>query len=237
MEGLEPWDIGHPIDEADWVQSVMQSPRVIPGITTVQRVWGTTEGTLPERIPLDLDLYVDSSGSMPNPQQVTSYPALAGAIICLSALRAGAGVHATLWSSKGQVTQTGGFVRDEDAILRVLTGYYGGGTTFPIHVLRNTYANWPAGARPTHILMISDDGITSMFARDERGNNGWDVSATALARAAGGGTFVLNYTGDNADIKRAEKEQGWGIHSMTRWEDLVPFAREFSRLRYGAATP
>lgn len=233
MEGLEPWDIGHPIDEADWMQSVMQSPRVIPGITTVQRVWGTTEGTLPERIPLDLDLFVDSSGSMPNPQQVTSYPALAGAIICLSALRAGARVHATLWSSKGQVTETDGFVRDEDAILRVLTGYYGGGTTFPIHVLRKTYADWPVGSRPTHILMISDDGITSMFANDEKGNSGWDVSATALARAAGGGTFVLNYTGDNPDIKRAKKDQGWNVHSITRWEDLVPFAQEFSRLRYG----
>ena len=31
--------------------------------------------------PVDLDLYVDSSGSMPDPQQQVSYPALAGAIV------------------------------------------------------------------------------------------------------------------------------------------------------------
>lgn len=233
MEGLEPWDIGHPLDDADWTQSVLQSPRVIPGMTTVQRVWGTTEGRLPERTPLDLDLYVDCSGSMPNPQQVTSYPALAGAIVCLSALRAGARVHATLWSGKHQVAQTDGFVRDENAILQVLTGYFGDGTAFPIHVLRDTYEDRPADARPAHLLMISDDGITTMFDRDEKGNSGWDVAATALARAGGGGSLVLNFMGANAAIQRAQDEQGWRLYRISKWEDLVEFAREFSHLRYG----
>ena len=58
-EGLEPWDIGSPLEDADWTESVMLSPRIIPGLTTVQRVWGTAEGTQPRREPLDLDLYVD----------------------------------------------------------------------------------------------------------------------------------------------------------------------------------
>lgn len=235
LEGLEPWDIGHPLDEADWLQSVLQSPRVIPGMTTVQRVWGTTEGTRPERIPLDLDLYVDSSGSMPNPQQLTSYPALAGAIVCLSALRAGARVHATLWSGKHQVTQTDGFVRDEVEILRVLTGYFGGATAFPIHVLRKTYEDRPVDAHPAHLLMISDDGITTMFDRDEKANSGWDVAASALDRAAGGGSLVLNFMGANKVIQRAVDQQGWRLYRITKWEDLVEFAREFSRLRYGAS--
>src|SRR6185436_16490679 len=101
-EGLEPWDIGDALDAADWFPSVLQSPRIVPGMTTVQRVWGTTEGREPKLEPLDLDLYVDSSGSMPNPQHITSYPALAGAILCLSALRAGARVQATLWSGTNQ---------------------------------------------------------------------------------------------------------------------------------------
>src|SRR5262249_39657748 len=133
-EGLEPWDIGEALDAADWFQSVLHSPRVVPGMTTVQRIWGTTEGREPKREPLDLDLYVDSSGSMPSPQRITSYPALAGAILCLSALRAGARVQATLWSGARQFTTTGGFVRDAEVVLRVVTGFLGGGTAFPIHV-------------------------------------------------------------------------------------------------------
>ncbi len=105
-EGLEPWDAGHPLEDADWLQSVLQSPRIIPGVTTVQRVYGTTESELPRREPFDLDLYVDSSGSMANPQRLLSFPTLAGAVVCLSALRAGARVQATLWSGKNQFTST-----------------------------------------------------------------------------------------------------------------------------------
>jgi hypothetical protein len=238
-EGLEPWEIGHALDDADWFQSVLQSPRVVPGMTTVQRAWGTAEGREPQRVPLDLDLYVDSSGSMPNPQQLTSYPALAGAILCLSALRAGARVQATLWSGKDQFTSTDGFVRDEEAILRVLTGFFGGATAFPIHVLRDTYAYRRRGARPAHVLVISDDGVSTMFDRDERGHNGWDIAATALRQSGGGGTFVLNLPGGwetalgaFAVIRRARDEQGWQVYRVASLEGLVEFARQFSRLRY-----
>jgi hypothetical protein len=239
-EGLEPWDIGHSLDELDWFQSALQAPRVVPGMTTVQRLWGTTEGREPKHEPLDLDLYVDCSGSMPNPQQFTSYPALAGAILCLSALRAGARVQATLWSGKNQFKTTDGFVRDQDGVLRVLTGYFGGATAFPIHVLRDTYFKRKAEARPAHILVISDDGVSTMFDRDEKGNSGWDVAATALARAAGGGTLVLNLAsnwaglgGASGIIRRARDEQGWQVHRVASLEELIEFARKFSRLKYG----
>src|SRR6185369_16027227 len=129
---------------------------------------------------------------MPNPQRNVSYLALAGAILCLSALRAGARVQATLWSGKREFETTPGFVRDERALLRVLTGFFGGATAFPIHVLRDTFEARRANARPAHILVISDDGVSTMFERDERGASGWDIVGSALARARGGGTLVLN---------------------------------------------
>ncbi|MCC7143038.1 MAG: VWA domain-containing protein [Candidatus Eisenbacteria bacterium] len=242
-EGLEPWDIGHALDDADWVQSVLQSPRVIPGMTTVRRVWGTTEGKEPRRLPIDLDLYVDSSGSMADPSRMISFPALAGAILCLSALRAGASVRATLWSGKSQVQETDGFVRDERALLGVITAYFGGGTNFPIHRLRETYAKRGKEARPVHILLISDDGISTMFETDERGNDGWTVSVDALRAAGGGGTMVLNLPENwemsapegapHALIRRAREEGGWGVHRVASWEDLIAFAAEFGRRNYG----
>lgn len=243
LEGLEVWEIGEPLDEIDWLQSVMQSPRPVPGITTVRRLYGQEQSSTPQRRPIDLDLYVDSSGSMPDPQVQTSYPSLAGAIVALSALRAGSAVQVTLWSGKQQFMHTSGFVRDEHDILRVLTGFYGGSTCFPIQHLRATYARG-ARKRPTHLLMISDDGITTMFDNDQRGNNGWQVSAEALAAAGGGGTMALNIETDwdrigggwrveaYAALRRAREEQGWGIHAVTRLDDLLEFARAFGRRHY-----
>lgn len=132
---------------------------------------------------------------MPNPQRRISYLSLAGAVIALSALRAGARVQVTLWSGKQQCMHTPGFVRDEQAILRTLTGFYGGATAFPIHRLRDTYLG-ARRERPAHLLMISDDGITTMFEQDEHGNDGWDVSAQALAVAGGGGSMALQLPSD-----------------------------------------
>lgn len=233
LEGLEPWDIGDALDTLDAMQSVMQSPQLIPGLSTVKRVYGVAPDIQRDPVPLDLDLYVDSSGSMPNPQQQTSWLTLAGTVIVLSALRAGARVQATLWSGPNQFMHTDGFVRSEDAILRVLTGFYGGSTAFPIHQLRDTFARRTERDRPAHILMISDDGITTMFDRDERGNSGWDVSAQALARARGGGTMVLNLFGrPDAALQRAQNEQGWVIETIKDWPDLLGFAKRFSRRHY-----
>jgi hypothetical protein len=240
LEGLEPWDVGSAFDQIDWLQSLLCSPRVIPGLTTVQRTYGTAPARERFDVPIDLDMYVDCSGSMPNPQESTSYPTLAGAIIALSALRTGAHVQVTLWSGVEQVAHTGGFTADAQQILKVLTGYFGGGTAFPIHRLRETYAL--KRPRATHILMVSDNGIDTMFAQDEQGNSGWDIAAKALREGAAGGTMALEMMADwdtRPELKqhfetllRARDEQGWDIHAITDPAQLVAFAREFSRRHY-----
>ncbi|MEK7323982.1 MAG: VWA domain-containing protein [Chloroflexota bacterium] len=235
-EGLEPWDIGSPLEAADWFQSVIVSPHIVPGMTTMQRVWGTTEGSLPKKEPLDLDLYVDCSGSMPNPQVSVSYLTLAGAIIALSALRAGARVQVTLWSGARQFETTNGFITDERKILGILTGYLGGATAFPIHILREAHKNRKPTDRAVHILNISDDGITTMFDKDEQGNSGWDISRMALEKGRGGGSMVLNlWQGweKNADLSRAHSE-GWQISVVRSWEELIAFAKAFSAAKYGS---
>jgi hypothetical protein len=159
-EGLGTWDTGEPLEAVDWLATTLRSPVVVPGVTTVQRLAGAVEGDERDERPVDLDIYVDSSGSMSNPTELVSYLALAGVILAESALRVGARVQVTLWSGTNQFTCTDGFVRDERAILAVLTGFFGGATAFPLHVLRDTYRDRD---RPTHIVVISDDGVDTMF--------------------------------------------------------------------------
>jgi hypothetical protein len=219
-EGLDVWDAGSPLEDVDWIESAMRSPHPVPGLTTVQRAWGATDGDLPHRQPLDLDLYVDCSGSMPNPQREVSHVALAGAIVALSALRAGARVQATLWSGPGQFESTRGFVTDSTAVLRIVTGYLGGSTAFPVHLLRDTYATRTPANRPIHILAISDDGITTMFEPDERGDSGRPIARMALVKARGGGTLVLNVPSVWAPAEELRAD-GWRVAHVASWEELV----------------
>jgi hypothetical protein len=83
--------------------------------------------------------------------------------------------------------------------------------------------------------VISDDGVDTMFHNDEKGNIGWDIARTALEKGRAGGTLVLNLWQDwqkTPDLIRASKE-GWDLHRVQTWEQLVEFARAFSRAKYG----
>ena len=206
MEGLEVWDIGSPLEDLDWFESALTNTQIIPGYTTVQRTYGTTSGTLPERAGVDLDLYVDCSGSMPNPQSATSFLTLAGTIISLSALRAGARVKATLWSGAKDYQTTNEFIRDETEILKILTGYIGGATAFPIHLLRDTFKDRKPSNRPVHILVISDDGDDTRFqpgrARHERLEHRADGARTRARRRYDGFESLARVERDSRPCSR-----------------------------------
>jgi hypothetical protein len=235
-EGYREWDASDPVEELDPIGSILRSPVALPGITTVQRVYGEAPGADPAMVPLDLDIYVDSSGSMPDPAVHVSYLALAGAILALSALRAGARVQATVWSGAGQFETTGGFVRDENRILGTITGYLGDGTAFPLEVLRDTYASRTPDDPPAHVVVISDDGADTLLQRDEQATPGDALCRAALAGARGGGTLVLNLFGGEWPAAPALREIGFRIHRVTQWDELLRFAREFVRENYGEGT-
>jgi hypothetical protein len=234
MEGLEIWDVGSPLQRADWLQSVIRSPYVVPGMTTVQRTWGTTEGADPERKPLDLYIGIDCSGSMPNPGRQVSFPTLAGSIMALSALRAGARVKVVLSGEPGSSVATEGFLRTEAGVLRILTGYLGTGYGFGIHRLDETFGRWETKDPATHILIITDQDIFSMLDGLQGERLGWTVAAEAMQKARGGATFVMHMPGswEDQNLRRME-EIGWDIHRLYDWQELVAFARTFSRKTYG----
>lgn len=235
-EGHTAWTTGEPLADVDWLGSILRSPRVVPGVTTVKRVLGPDDQSPPRPEPLDLDLYVDSSGSISNPQVQLSFLALAGAIIALSCRRAGGRVQATLWSGARQFETTTGFTTDTDQILRVITGYIGGSTAFPIHILRDTYAERTEQDRPVHVLVISDDGVTTMFDQDERGGDGAAIARDALVRARGGGTMVLNLWRWPDPALDPATAMGWEVERVTGWDELLGFARRFARRTYGGRT-
>lgn len=248
-EGLEPWSLGDPLAAADWFESVLKSPHVIPGTTTVQRTVGTTEGSAAQREPVDLYVGIDCSGSMPNPRVQASYPAIAGAIVSLSALRAGAAVEVVLSGEPGRSASLGGFVRDEARVLALLTGYLGTGFAFGVHRLAATFPDGTARDRPAHVLLLSDQDLFAMLdstgarlgemegtavpGTDDR--LGWDVAQSALRAAGGGGTIVLDMAeGGHASEVARLRAQGWAVYFVRDRAELVTFARGFARDVYAS---
>lgn len=231
-EGFDVWDVGSPIADIDWTGTLVNSPLVVPGLTTVERSYGTTEGVEPKRTPLDLYVGIDCSGSMQNPAVGLSYPVLAGAVVALSALRARARVMACLSGEPGSHAQTNGFVRSEREILSVMTSYLGTGYAFGILRLKETFLDGEARARPTHILVVSDSDFFHML---KEVSGGWRIAQGAAERAGGGATAVLQLQlrSHRAEVDRLES-LGWKVHPVGGLEELVAFARSFSRARYGA---
>jgi hypothetical protein len=230
-EGLETWDAGTPIENIDWLATLGVSPVVIPGMTTRERMYGTQPGSTPETEPLDLYLGVDCSGSMGNPSQRLSYPILAATIIALSALRARANVMAVLSGEPGKTVGTDGFIRDEQVILKTLTGYLGTGTTFGIHRLHETFSGLAGKGRPIHILIITDNDIFGLLNRAEGVRMGWDVARDAAAAARGGATYVLQTMGVHPGEDRM-RQDGWRVAHVDSMEGLVKFGKAFSAEKY-----
>lgn len=241
-EGLEVWDVGSPLERIDWPGTLVNSPVVIPGVTTRERQFGDSPGTEPEVIPFDLYLGIDCSGSMGDPAHRLSYPVLAGAIVALSALRAGARVKVVLSGEPGSTISTAGFVRTQTEVLRTLVSYLGMGYSFGIHRLAETFTDEYSGRRPVHILIVSDNDMFSMLDEQGNGRAGWDVAREALARCGGGGTFVLQLPAavlsdawgqPTKQFLARMRSDGWNVGLVDSMEQLVAFARQFSRQNFG----
>lgn len=236
-EGLDPWAAGDALEKLDLFASLLQSPVLVPGVTTVQRHTGLVPGSEAASSPLDLDIYVDCSGSMPDPRHALSYLTLSATILALSCLRAGGRVQATLWSGPGVFDTTGGFLRDERAVLGMVTGFVSGATAFPLHLLRDTFAARKPHEGNAHVVVISDDGVDTMLAKDEHGRPGREVVAEAMAKAGGGGTLVLNLyrSPDQYAFCTDLEALGFRIFAVRDWSELVAFSRAFVRDRWGQA--
>lgn len=155
---LEVWEAGDELADLDLPASLAAGPVLIPGVTTRRRAM-LPDGAVRAESEIDLDLYVDSSGSMPAPQ-LGSPALLAGVILVGSALAGGGRVRVTSFASAGQVAGCD-WTRDRRVAIDAVLHYFGGGTTFPLDLLQRRYTR--PQRRGIHLVVLSDDGMTSLF--------------------------------------------------------------------------
>lgn len=157
----EVWKIGDPIEELDVVQSLLNSPVIIPNITTRKWVFKEGPGHLEEKQIPDLLIVLDSSGSMgwnytanTNKGRGEYHTALVASFAALHfAANKGVKFSVINFSNRADICQ---WTKDYQKAERTLLRYQGGGTVLPTKAIT---AQCDKAERKVLIFIITDFGI------------------------------------------------------------------------------
>jgi hypothetical protein len=225
---LEQWSIDDDIASLDWGATLSTNPTVVPGVTT--RLRAVLPDAPPEqRESVQLDIYIDSSGSMRAPR-IGSPAVLAGTILILSVLRGGGRVRVTSFAGPGQVAGGERFTRDRAEALRDLTFYFGGGTTFPLDVYGDRYRDTRSahGAHRTvarrHVVVLSDDGLRSMFGT---GQEQYAATAGDVRRVLDSGTLIVE--DPRHQMKEPAAAAGYDVEYIDTMDDAPAACARLAR--------
>ncbi len=133
----EAWEPGDPVQDIDWLGTFLQRGSVLGAVQPLRRTRiAEIEGYEVPFWQPRVEIYLDVSGSMPDPRRSHNAMTLASQILTLGAVRAGGWARALLYSS--DYVSYWQWCRSEIEISRFLLHYIGGGTKFPFEVLRRS---------------------------------------------------------------------------------------------------
>jgi hypothetical protein len=134
---LDEWEPGNPVKDIDWLTTLVQRGPVYGGVLPLerQRVADTEGFDIPLWQPR-IEIYLDVSGSMPDPRKTRNAMTLAAQILSTGAIRAGGWVRGLMYS--GTPVKFWSWCRSEIEMSKFLMHYIGGGTVFPFDILKKS---------------------------------------------------------------------------------------------------
>ena len=161
---LEPWEIGDPVGDIDWLSTLIRKGPDLGSVEPFKpiRVAEFEGYDVPMWRP-KIEIYLDVSGSMPDPRTTRNAMTLAAQILTAGAIRAGGSVRALVYSADS--VSYWQWCRSELEISRFLMHYIGGGTSFPFSILEQSLAEC-AGSQPIRAI-ISDRDFDANYNSDQ----------------------------------------------------------------------
>jgi hypothetical protein len=157
---LEEWEVGDAVRDIDWLATLLQRGEVLGPVQPLRRnKIAELEG---HDVPLwqpRMEIYLDVSGSMPDPRCTLNAMTLAAQVLTVAAVRAGGWVRAVLYS--GAPVAYWEWCRSEVEMSRFLMHYVGGGTNFPFDVLAGSLRE--CGPRQPIRVIISDPDFDANY--------------------------------------------------------------------------
>jgi hypothetical protein len=174
---IDDWEAGDAVRDIDWGATLLQRGATLGTIQPLKRQQvAEAEG---HEVPLwqpRVEVYLDVSGSMPDPRRTRNAMTLAAQVLITGAIRAGGWARVTLYSTTNQ--QYREWSRSETELSRFLMQYIGGGTEFPFPVLRQSLAECGAD-QPVRVVITDHDFNANYRARPDNAG----IVAEAVARS------------------------------------------------------
>lgn len=121
------WEPGDPLRSIDWTQSVLaRGP--LASVAPLRRELEPEPPSAEDLEGVAVEIYLDTSGSMPAPDTAVNVMTLAAQILSASALRSGGRVKGIVYSSDFEESE---WMLSEESAREYLLRYSGGGTEFP----------------------------------------------------------------------------------------------------------
>ncbi|QSQ11666.1 M48 family metalloprotease [Myxococcus landrumensis] len=156
----EAWEYGDDPSTIDWTLTVLSQGH-LAAVSPLRRELEAEEppGTEPG-VP-ELEIYLDTSGSMPNPEMQLNAMTLAAQVLSASALRKQARVRGIIYSHGSPLVSP--WMYDEEHARDFFLHYIGGGTQLPFDVLRKSARE----KRDVLRVIISDSDFLSNATTDD----------------------------------------------------------------------
>ncbi len=230
------WDVGDELGKIDWFATLSRTGVAIPGVTTLQRTWLPDEPIPGAQQSPWLEIYVDSSGSMPDPTKALNPQVLAAFALVRAATESGGRVRVVQFAAQGQCVAMPDFTSSPRPAENALVHYIGGGTMFPFYELDASVSKTRGRARVVRVLFSDADFLRNVTHPYTRNLTASDTKASLMAANARDNRFVAVLVLPRSARINEENFGGTEIISLPSRENLLAAARALSRVLYPAAS-
>lgn len=154
------WEPGDPVGGIDWIATLAQrGDRLGVSAPLARERLPDEEGLDAARWVPRVEIYLDVSGSMPDPRYTENAMTMAAQILSLATARAGGLVRALLYSV--DCVQSWTWKRSEVEMSGFLLHYIGAGTLFPFEILEQSVAEC-GNDQPTRVVISDFDFLSNL---------------------------------------------------------------------------
>jgi hypothetical protein len=215
----QDWEPGDPVRDIDWVATLLERGEHVGGVAPLMRTKvAEFEGFDQPLWQARVEIYLDVSGSMPDPRFALNAMTLAAQVLVSGAIRGGGWVRVLLYS--GGPVKYWEWCRSEVELSQFLMHYIGAGTEFPFDVLDESVEE--CGGRQPIRVIITDRDFDRNYA-SMKSNAG--VFARAAARSPH--LVLLQHVPDPACVG-GYRAAGATVTGIERLDDFPKMAADLT---------